>query len=77
MLSSRSFTGLDTLLLKLRQMFDMLSPVGLPISTYTPISNTHTYTAESDRCGLIFCLKSVGIFVTGKTVIQTATDKVL
>lgn len=28
--SSRSFTGPDTPLLRLGQMFDMLSPVGLP-----------------------------------------------
>ena len=44
LLSSRSFTGPGTPLFRLRQMLDMLSPVGLPKLTLLSDSDTHTHT---------------------------------
>ena len=43
-LSSRSFTRPDTPLFRLGQMFDMLSPVGLP--QLTLLSRIHTHTCS-------------------------------
>lgn len=53
--SSRSFTQPDIPLLKLRQMFNMLSLVGLPISThiYSYLEHTHR---QWQHKGVVFYL---------------------